>query len=285
MKKVLSFIAGAMLAVSALAQDSTGLSNPESVTSDGQFLYVSNIGKALDPTAKDGDGFIAKLTLGGKLLTPSFANAKLNAPKGTAIIRGVLYVADIDRVIGIQLMTGNKITDINLSNTGTSFLNDLAVKDDLTLFVSATDVGKVFEVNVRSGAFKEVANVKGANGLCYDKAKDLLYTCSFDFQNMQGGEIGVISWKNNIPSYEKVGDIHGAFDGLALLDDHTLIVSDWGAIDHPAGFLEKIDLNTKKATKYDWPVIAGPADFYFDAKQNQVIIPALVAGKLLIQPL
>jgi len=155
----------------------------------------------------------------------------------------------------------------------------------LTLFVSATDVGKVFEVNVRSGAFKEVTNVKGANGLCYDKAKDLLYTCSFDFQNMQGGEIGVISWKNHLPSYERVGDVHGAFDGLALLDDHTLIVSDWGALDHPAGFLEKIDLNTKKATKYDWPAIAGPADFYFDAKQNQVIIPALVAGKLVIQPL
>ncbi|OQP65412.1 hypothetical protein A3860_17255 [Niastella vici] len=285
MKKVLSFIASVLLAVSALAQDSTGLSNPESVTSDGQFLYVSNIGKALDPTAKDGDGFIAKLSLSGKVITPSFAKAKLNAPKGTAIIRNVLYVADIDRVIGIQLSTGNKITDINLSNSGTSFLNDLAVKDDLTLFVSATDVGKVFEVNVRSGAVTPVVDVKGANGLCYDKAKNLLYTCSFDFQNMQGGEIGVISWKNYIPSYEKAGDIHGAFDGLALLDDHTLIVSDWGALDHPAGFLEKIDLNTKKVTKYDWPAIAGPADFYFDAKQNQVIIPALVAGKLLFQPL
>jgi len=285
MKKVLTFIAGIMLAVSALAQDSTGLMNPESVTSDGQFLYVSNVGKALDPTAKDGDGYIAKLSLDGKVITPSWAKAKLNAPKGTAVIRGVLYVTDIDRVIGIQLMTGNKITDINLSNTGASFLNDLAVKDELTLFVSATDVGKVFEVNVRSGAVKEVTNVKGANGLCYDKAKDLLYTCSFDFQNMQGGEIGVISWRNHIPSYEKVGDVHGAFDGLALLDDHTLIVSDWGALDHPAGFVEKIDLNTKKATKYDWPAIAGPADFYFDAAHKQLIIPAMVEGKVLFRKL
>lgn len=285
MKKVTSFIAGAMLAVSALAQDSTGLSNPESVASDGQFLYVSNVGKALDPTAKDGDGYIAKLSLDGKVVTPSFAKVKLNAPKGTAVIRNVLYVADIDRIIGIQLSTGNKITDINLSNNGTSFLNDLAVKDDLTLFVSATDVGKVFEVNVRTGDTKEVANVKGANGLYYDKAKNLLYTCSFDFQNIQGGELGVISWKNYTASYAKVGDVHGAFDGLAMLDDHTLIVSDWGAMDHPAGFLQKIDLNTNKATKLDWPVIAGPADFYYDAKQNRVIIPAMVASKLVIQPL
>jgi hypothetical protein len=212
MKQVLSFIAFLLLVVSAVAQDSTGLSNPESVTSDGQFLYVSNIGKALDPAAKDGDGFIVKLSLDGKVVTPSFAKTKLNAPKGTAIIRGVLYVTDIDRIIGVQLATGNKITDINLSNTGTSFLNDLAVQDDFTLFVSATDLGKVFEVNVRSGSFKEVARVNGANGLWYDKAKQRLYTCGFSFENLQAGEIGVISWKNHLPSYEKVGDVHGAFD-------------------------------------------------------------------------
>ena len=81
------------------------------------------------------------------------------------------------------------------------------------------------------------------------------------------------------------GDTKGAFDGLALIDDHTLIVSDWGALDHPAGFVEKIDLKTKTATKLDWPVIAGPADFYFDEMENRLVIPALVGGKLVIQKL
>lgn len=285
MKQVLSFIAGSLLAVSALAQDSTGLASPESVVSDGQFLYVTNVGKKLDPAAKDGDGYISKLSLDGKVITHSFTDVKLNAPKGTAILRGVLYVTDIDRLVGVHLQTGKLIADINLSNTGSSFLNDLAVKDDYTLFISATDIGKVFEVNVRTGFDSPVADVKGANGLYFDKTTQRLYTCSFSFENMQGGEIGVITWKDRIPSYEKLGDVHGAFDGLALLDDHTLIVSDWSALDHPAGFVEKFDLNTKKATKLDWPVIAGPADFFFDAKQNRLVIPSMVASKLLIQPL
>jgi hypothetical protein len=285
MKKLISLIAGISLAVSSFAQDSTGLSYPESVTSDGQFLYVTNVGKTFDPTAKDGDGFISKVSPDGKTITPFITDAKLNAPKGCGIIRGVLYVTDVDRIVGFQLHTGKKVVDINLSVTGASFVNDIAVKDDYAVFVSATDVGKVFEVNIRTGSYQEVANVKGANGLWYDKAQQRLYTCSFDFQNMQGGELGFISWKNNIPSYEKLGTLQGAFDGLALIDDHTLIVSDWGALDRPAGFVQKFDLNTKKATKLDWSVIAGPADFYFDAKQNRLVIPAMVASKLVVQAL
>jgi outer membrane protein assembly factor BamB len=283
MKRVLSVIAGLVAVVSVSAQD--GLSNPESINSDGKFLYVTNIGKALEPTGKDGDGYISKLSLDGKMITPSITTEKLNAPKGTVVVKGVLYVADIDRIVGIHLQTGKKVADIDLTSTGALFLNDLTAKDDGALFVSATDKGKVYEVNIKSGAVKEVADVKGANGIYYDKATNRLYTCSFNFENMQGGEIGVISWKDKTPAYEKIGDVQGAFDGLALLDDHTLIVSDWGALDHPAGFVEKIDLNTKKATKPDWPVIAGPADFYFDAKGKRLVIPALVGGKVLIEKL
>jgi hypothetical protein len=286
MKPLISFLTSMVLVINTMAQDSTALANPESVISDGKFLYVTNIGKALDPTAKDGDGFISKLSLDGKMIEPRFNTTKLNAPKGTAIIRGMLYVADIDRVIGFELATGKQFAEINLSPvTGSAFLNDLTTMDDFTLFVSCTDVGKIAEVNIRTGNVRVIADVKGANGITYDKATNRLYTCSFDFQNMKGGELGVITWKNHIPAYEKIGDVHGAFDGLALLDDHTLIVSDWGAIDHPAGFVEKVDLKTKQATKFDWPVINGPADFYLNASEKKIYIPALVEGKLVIQQL
>jgi hypothetical protein len=252
----------------------TILSHPESVNSDGRFLYVSNVGKALDPTAKDGDGFISKLSMDRKMITQNISKEKLNAPKGSAIINGVLYVADIDRIVGIALSSGKKTTELSLS---TSFANDVAAKDDNTLFVSATDVGKIFEVNLKTGEVKTVADVKGANGIVYDKASRKLYTCSFMFDNLQGGEIGVI----DEGKYEVFDGIKGAFDGLALIDAHTLIVSDWGAMDKPAGFLQKIDLRTKTVTKFDWPLIGGPADFYCDGKQ--VYIPAMVEGKVAIK--
>ena len=284
MKRMISFVAGIMLAGSVLAQDSNGLANPESVISDGKYLYVTNIGNG-GPTAKDGDGYIAKLSPDGKLISTTFFEGKLNAPKGTAIIQGALYVADIDQVVGFNLKTGKRIGEVNMAGSGSSFLNDLTVKDDHTLFASATDIGKILEVNVKDGSNKVLIDVKGANGVYYDKAKQRLYSCSFSFADLKGGEVGVISWKNNNPLYEKIGDLQGAFDGLALIDDHTLVVSDWGALDKPAGFVETIDLNTKQATKLNWPMMAGPADFYFDAKGKQLVIPAMVESKVLFKKL
>src|SRR6185295_3143929 len=157
MKKVITVITGMALLAGAMAQDKTGLAHPESVISDGKFLYVTNLGKGGNPTAKDGDGSISKLSLDGKMITPSITTEKLNAPKGTAIIKDVLYVVDIDHIVGIQLSTGKKAADIDASANGTAFLNDLTVKDDNTLFASATDVGKVFEVNLNTGEVKAVA--------------------------------------------------------------------------------------------------------------------------------
>jgi hypothetical protein len=286
MKTVISLFAGLVLMANATAQDNQQLAHPESVISDGQVLYVTNVGKPLDPTAKDGNGYISRLSLEGKVFDSSITDIKLNAPKGTAIIRGVLYVADIDRVIGIQLSSGKKIAEISLASIGTKFANDLSVKDDFTLFVSATDLGKIVELNIRTGNVRIVADVKGANGLYFDKASNKLYSCSFDFENLQGGEIGVITWnKSFVPSYETIGDVHGAFDGIALLDSNTLVVSDWVAMDKPAGILQKIDLTTKKATKLNLPAINGPADFYLDRSQKKLFIPAMVDSKVLIQQL
>lgn len=284
MKRMISFVAGIMLAGSVLAQDSTGVASPESVISDGEFLYVTNIGKG-GPTAKDGDGYISKLTLEGKLISKTFFEGKLNAPKGTAMIRGALYVTDIDHIIGFNTANGKRIIDINLSTYGTSFLNDLTPKDHTILFASCTDIGKILEVNIRTGFITVLMDVKGANGVYYDQETKRLFTCSFSFEDIKGGEIGMIHWNGYTPVYEKVGDVKGAFDGLALIDDHTLVVSDWGALDKPAGFVEKIDLNTKKATRLDWPVIGGPADFYYDPMEKQLVIPAMVENKLLFKKL
>lgn len=285
MKNIVLLLACAVWTLHASAQDTQGLAHPESLRSDGHFLYATNIGKTGDPSAKDGDGFISRLSLDGKMITPSITREVLNAPKGTAIIKGILYVADLDRIVGIDPASGKKTAEISLSAYHTSFANDLTVKDDHTLFVSLMDVGKIVEVNITSGQSTPVIDLKGANGICYDKAGKRLFTCNFLFENVQGGEIGVVSWQQQKPVYERIGDIHGGFDGLELLDDHTLVVSDWVAMDHPAGIVEKVDLHSKTATKIEMPVIAGPADFYLDVKKGRLFIPVLMESKVLIQSL
>ena len=61
-----------------------GLASPESValSADGRFLYVSNVnGEGED---HDGNGFIAKVSLDGRLLSRTWATG-LDAPKGLAL--------------------------------------------------------------------------------------------------------------------------------------------------------------------------------------------------------
>src|SRR5688500_19223158 len=77
----------------------SGMWHPESVISDGEFLYVTDMGKELNPLAKDSDGAIRKFSLDGDLIEYNLSKALLNAPKGTAIIKNVLYVADLERIV------------------------------------------------------------------------------------------------------------------------------------------------------------------------------------------
>lgn len=218
-------------------------------------------------------------------MTQSITSEKLNGPKGTAIINGVLYVADLERIVGIDLGSGRKVKEINLSSYGTSFTNDLAVKDAKTLFVSTTDIGKIFMVDLKSGKAQTVADLKGANGIWYNKADNHLYGCGFVASDFKDGQIIEVTWLNRKPVAERIGGFAGAFDGLALQDRHTLLVSDWVAPDHAAGFIERIDLVTKKAVKLSLPLMHGPADFYLDPKTKRLVIPVLMKNRLIFKML
>src|ERR1051325_9789579 len=84
----------------------TGLDLPESVTWDdaNKTFYVSNIG-GMDPAAKDGNGFISKVDQTGKVTTLKWITA-LDAPKGTEIANGKLYVSDISQLVEIDIASG-----------------------------------------------------------------------------------------------------------------------------------------------------------------------------------
>ncbi|MEP6597236.1 MAG: hypothetical protein ABJA71_14885, partial [Ginsengibacter sp.] len=103
----------------------SGMWHPESVISDGKFLYVTDIGKEFNATAKDSDGLIRKFSLDGILIENNLSKVPLSAPKGTAIIRNVLYVADLDRIIGLEITSGHIMTDIDFSSFGVNLLNDI----------------------------------------------------------------------------------------------------------------------------------------------------------------
>jgi hypothetical protein len=266
---------------------SKNLQYPESVITDGKFIYVANIGKTLEPSAKDGNGSIRKLSLTGKLLATNFAKTLLHAPKGMAIVKNVLYTADVDRIVGISLGDGKLVKEISFSTFKTQLVNDIVSVNDSTLYATATDIHQVFKVNIGkdiSVTPLEISPVIGANGICYDRASKRLYIVGLGLFTDQHptGKIGYIDLNKTPAEYIPIAVKPGFYDGVVVSDDHHLIVSDWGSLQQPIGSLYEIEVKTGKSTRLKIPgMVAGPADIWLDHARKRLLIPETLKGKIL----
>jgi hypothetical protein len=254
-----------------------GFHHVESVATDGKHYYAADIGTELNPTAKDGDGQIIKLDKKGKIIDASFVKEKLNAPKGLAISKGILFLNDIDRVVAIDLNSGNKLYEIDFSKDS-SFLNDIAVWDNNTLFISATDKSKLFKVSLTDKSYSEIKTditISGINGLfCHNKG-NRLYVNGFGSDNKPNGIIGYVNLKDN--SFTKLTSLEGYFDGIYISKD-VLYVSNWVAFEKK-GVVMAISLYSGKCTKVkSIETIAGPADFIIN--NDELILPAMISGEI-----
>lgn len=256
---------------------------PESVGSDGKYYYVSDLGKGGDPLAKDSDGMIWKVDLEGNIAADSIFATHLHGPKGNAVYNNTLFVIDINHLLGFDLKSGKKIYDIDMSSLGSSFMNDIAVKDDKTIFVSVTDKNKIMTVHLSgSPAFEELIvsdSVKGPNGIVYSKKEDRLYVVGFGTNFMPNGEIGYINLNGPKRHFTKLADRQGYYDGVGLLNEHTLVVSDWVAFEK-RGVVFTVNIQSGEITYLNKELIAGPADFLVNRKK-EIICPELMEGALL----
>lgn len=189
----------------------TGLDTPESVLPSGDGWLVSEI--VGSPSQKDGEGRLTRLTADGSAAT-TFAEG-LDAPKGSALVDGVVWVADIDvvRSFGSDGAAGDVV-----GVDGATFLNDVAADDDGTLYVSdsnATSGTSLWRVaGDEATPFADAADVRAPNGLAW--ADGTLYAAT-GTSVVTVGEAGV----------ETVADVGvSSLDGLAV-DGGTIYVSSW----------------------------------------------------------
>ncbi|WP_162127898.1 NHL repeat-containing protein [Flavobacterium phycosphaerae] len=280
-KLVKTFLLGSLVVATAIQAQSIktikGFQHVESVVKEGRYLYAADIGKALTPDAKDGDGKVRKLDANGTVLDSAFVKEQLNAPKGLAVDKGVLFLTDIDRLVAIELKTGTKLYQIDFS-TVTHFLNDIAVWDSNTLYVSATDTNKLFKVNLINKAFTEVIidkPVQGINGLFCNKKSSLLYVNGLGSNNKANGVLGFINLKDN--TFTQLATAEGLYDGLAVVNE-VLYASNWVAFEKK-GILLSIQLSNHRINRLPlFEPIAGPADFIING--NTMIVPAMLTGEL-----
>jgi DNA-binding beta-propeller fold protein YncE len=264
-----------------------GFASPESVATDaqGQRIFVSNIGVKLSPTDKDGDGFISELSPNGSIVKPFFTpKGVLNAPKGLAITQNTVYVTDIDRVVGFDINSGKQVFSLDFSSTGSSLLNDLVMIDDRTLLVTTSDLGKVYRISIAEKKFSPLSgNIPGANGIAYFPLTQKVLVNGLGEKFDGKGAVYMASLKDSIPVFQRLNAPTGYLDGLAFIDDHTVIYSDWVSLQKPTPGVVKIyDISSSKTSKLKLPIEGhGTADFYYDSSKKQVWLPLTLDGKII----
>ncbi|HER08829.1 MAG TPA: gluconolaconase [Bacteroides sp.] len=101
-----------------------------------ELLFVSCMNGSAGE--KDGDGYISLLGPDGSVKSLRWVTG-LNDPKGMGIIGNLLYVADLDELVIIDIEMAEVSERIPVE--GASFLNDVAVSEDGKVYFSDSDKG------------------------------------------------------------------------------------------------------------------------------------------------
>jgi DNA-binding beta-propeller fold protein YncE len=249
-----------------------GISTPESVLYDeaNDRYLVSNIdGK---PDAADNNGYISEISPEGKMVTEKFiaggvGKVKLDAPKGTGISGGVLYVSDITVVRLFDLKTGAPKGEIRVP--GASFLNDIAVAKDGRIFVSDSGIksgaagfeptGTDAVYAIDKGKLKTIAKSRdlgGPNGLLAVENGVLVATFGSN-ELYRLDDKGVKRDATKLPE--------GGLDGIAQAGDRLLVSSWKGSAVYRGTLGGSFELVLGE--------LKGPADIGFDSKRKRVLVP------------
>lgn len=272
MKKIhLLFIALVLVSVSLSGQTLTPtwttdtlLRVPESVFFDSRndILYVANINGKSD--AKDGNGFISRVSTSGKITDLKWVTG-LDAPKGMALVKGMLYVADLTAVAIIDINKKNITKKIEIP--GASFLNDVTATENGDVYVSDSATGKIHRIrNGIASLYFESADLKRVNGLL--ALKDGLYVAD--------AGTGMNYKLSSDLKLSRFSETSAGADGIVKTGKDEYIVSSWGGevffVGADGKATKMLDTREQKLNS---------ADIAYDEKSKTVFIPTFFGNSVM----
>jgi sugar lactone lactonase YvrE len=268
---------------SAGATDS--METPESVRYDADLdaYFVANING--NPSAKDGNGFIARVDAGNTAARTLFIEggkngATLNAPKGMAIVGDTLWVADIDALRAFNKRTGAAIATIDLRPMKAEFLNDVAAGPNGSIYVTDTGIrfdatgvmshpgqDQIFKVIGRKAtvAIKGDSLLTAPNGIAWDATNSRFILGPFNAHV-------VSEWKDGDSTVTWIGAGPGGYDGVEVLSDGRILLTSWS--DSAVHILSKGQFRKVIGN------VEAPADIGIDTKRNVVAVPRFNAKRV-----
>ena len=236
-------------------------------------LYISQIGKG-GGMGKDGDGWISKYDLKGKLIKDKWA-VGLNAPKGLRSDGSRIWVTDIDRIVSYNIDSGVKEHDIKID--GAKFLNDLACSKDGTVYFSDMIASKIYQYkNKKISILIEGADIEHPNGLLVEGENLIIGAwgkeIQDDFTTKTLGRLLSLNLKT-----KKITPITakplGNLDGVESDGKGGYIVTDW-----IAGKVFHVQKSGTTKTLATFP--KGAADHAFIADKKILILPEMLENKV-----
>lgn len=252
-----------------------GVVSPESVYVDHatKTVFVSQIGDG-GATGKDGDGYLSKFTLDGSVTELKWITG-LNAPKGLRSHAGILWVADIDQLVSIDIAKGEVIEKIEVPDA--EFLNDVICDADGTVFVSDTMPNRI--VQCRDGVvsvFAEGDELEHPNGLLIQEGRLIVGGWGDGIQDDFSTETAGRLYSLDLQTKEKqliTEQPLGNLDGLEADGEGGFIVTDW-----IAGKVMRVSADGDAEVLLQ--LGKGTADHAYLAETGLVIVPRMIDNRI-----
>lgn len=269
MKKIILLIFFLTFASNLTFAQLTSLNYPESIAYDKvtDTYFISNVG---NPNAPDGK--VVKLDRNQKL--SGFYDQNLTDPKGLTVLDGKLFIADITKVVVVDIETGLAEKTINISTS--IMLNDLT--NDGTKYVYATDMGgnKIFRIDSKTYQFSPLlvkGSISSPNGILFDFKQDRLIVVTFK-ENATIHEVLLSDLSANLLATTSIKYM----DGIEMDRAGKFYVSAWEEQNIGTGKIYQFNETFAEAPKTVASSLNGPADICFNKTIDTLLVPNMISS-------